>query len=248
MSEIAVSFLPEMLYPADLHGRVCVVVDLLRASTTIVRALESGATCVVPCLTPQDAMQLRDSRTHEPALLGGERGGLLIPGFDLANSPSHYTPDRLLGKTLIFTTTNGTKAIHAGAGAAKLLIGCFANVSALESAVARTQLPVHVLCAGTGGRITLEDCVFAGRLVSDFQFMGYLPRNDESHMARELYDNASRTPDGVLRLMRQSVGGMNLDALGLGDDVEDCRREDCAEAVPMFDAASAVLTRFTINR
>src|SRR5262245_28311573 len=118
MREVTVSFLPEMMRATDVAGRTAIVVDLLRASTTLVHAIESGAACVLPCLTTEDAILCRTQRSSEGVLLGGERQGVLIAGFDLANSPSHYTREKVGGRKLAFTTTNGTRAIHAAVGAA----------------------------------------------------------------------------------------------------------------------------------
>ena len=106
--------LPKLVEPKDLADGTVVVIDVLRASTTIIAALEAGAVEVIPCLEIDDARRVAAQFPAEEVILGGERQGLPIEGFDLGNSPEDYTPYAVAGKTLVFTTTNGTRAmIHA---------------------------------------------------------------------------------------------------------------------------------------
>ncbi|MFN2461190.1 MAG: 2-phosphosulfolactate phosphatase, partial [Candidatus Velthaea sp.] len=124
--------------PIGLRGTIVVVIDVLRATTTIIRALEAGAASVVPCLEPEDAVGLRNRVGRERVLLGGERDSRKIIGFDLDNSPASYTPDVVGGKTIAFTTTNGTRALQrvGHAGAAGVFCGAFVNRRAAVAALA----------------------------------------------------------------------------------------------------------------
>src|SRR5690242_5734390 len=108
---ILVHLLPTLFEPADLRGGVAVVIDVLRATSTIVQALAAGATSVVPCGEIDEARAIAAKAAPGSVLLGGERKGVTIPGFDLGNSPGDYTSDVVTGKKLIFTTTNGTRAL-----------------------------------------------------------------------------------------------------------------------------------------
>lgn len=225
-------------------GAQAVIVDLLRASTTICAALHAGAACVRPVLEPDEAIAI--SKTIEPGrrILGGERRGVLIPGFDLGNSPRESTPARMGGRELIFTTTNGTRAIFAasGAGAARVVIGCFANLSALVASLVADGRDVQVVCAGTNGEVSMEDVLCAGAIVSRLVAAGFAHHSDDqSRIAERLYESASAEREGVLHMLRGSRGGRNLVQIGLDDDIRDCAEIDRWPVVPEFDAANGAL-------
>ena len=145
------------LMPGPLpSGSVGVVIDILRASTTIVHALAQGARQVIPCLTVEEAEAVA-GRLPERPLLGGERHARLIPGFDLDNSPLKYTRDVVAGRTIVFTTTNGTKALQQCSAADEALVGAFVNRRALVERLRTESRPVHLICAGTDGYLTADD-------------------------------------------------------------------------------------------
>src|SRR5262245_39532454 len=122
--QIDVFLLPALVEPAALAGKTAVVIDVLRATTTIVQALATGAKEIVPLQEVDEARRLAE-KLGEGAILGGERGGVLIPGFDLGNSPAEYTAAKVAGKTVVFTTTNGTRALQRCKMAERVLIGAF---------------------------------------------------------------------------------------------------------------------------
>ncbi len=161
---VAVHYLPQFVAETELAGRAVVIVDLLRASTTICQALASGAECVVPCVEVDETWA--KSRPHERSriVLGGERGGKRIAGFDLGNSPTDYSPDQVFGRTVFFTTTNGTRALAHAHLARRVLIGAAVNRRALVSTIAK-EARIEILCAGTGGNVTREDVLAAGAIV-----------------------------------------------------------------------------------
>jgi 2-phosphosulfolactate phosphatase len=194
-------------------------------------ALKAGASCVIPCLEIDESKQIA-ARMPDQVVLGGERRGVKIPGFDLGNSPAEYVPEIVAGKTVVMTTTNGTRALQACGSAARVLIGAFANFSRVVSDVF-TADKVSLLCAGTNGHITAEDVLFAGAIVDEL--MGD-PRarvelNDEAHLARAAWQELVGKPDNSDRLvvaMQQSRGGRNLMELGFEDDIRDAARVDAA--------------------
>jgi phosphosulfolactate phosphohydrolase-like enzyme len=154
---------------AGLRGIAVVVIDVLRATTTVVRALENGASAIIPCLEPDDAIAVRARIGRDRVLLGGERGNTRISGFDLDNSPASYGPDVVDGKTIAFTTTNGTRALQrvGHAGATAVFCGALTNrgavVAALLASDAREAL---LVCAGHEGEFSLEDYICAGAIVN----------------------------------------------------------------------------------
>ena len=160
LTSLAVHFLPVLVTPEELAAGDVVMIDVLRASTTITQALVSKATAVIPCREVEEARQTAGGLPPKTAVLGGERGGLPIPGFDIGNSPAEYTPATVQGKLVVFTTTNGTLALLQCRAAARVLIGSFVNLSAVIDKL-NGDRPIHLLCAGTRGRITREDVLSA---------------------------------------------------------------------------------------
>jgi 2-phosphosulfolactate phosphatase len=160
-----VHFLPATVDPSQLPGGIAVVIDLLRATTTACHALASGATEVRPCLEIEEARHLAETLGRDSCLLGGERAGVRIEGFDCGNSPTEYTRERVVGKTLVFTTTNGTRAIGRVLEANRILLASLANLSAVCNEIATPPKPLDIVCAGTDGGITREDVLVAGALV-----------------------------------------------------------------------------------
>src|SRR5262249_25946216 len=129
--DVLVHLLPSLAVPGRLNGGIAVVIDVLRASTTIIHALAAGCTCVRPCAEVEEARELAGEMRVGRALLGGERDGLRLPGFDLGNSPSEYTAKLCRGNTLVLTTTNGTRALLRAAEADRVLVAGFVNYSAV---------------------------------------------------------------------------------------------------------------------
>src|SRR6266404_4511898 len=153
--DVQVHLLPQLVPPGRLAGTLAVVVDVLRASTTIIHALAAGCACVHPCLEVDEARALAGEMRAGKVLLGGERNGIPLPGFDLGNSPHEYTAKVCRGTTLVLTTTNGTRALHRAAEAERVLIASFVNYSAVCEQLRQDARPVHIICSGTEGEIAL---------------------------------------------------------------------------------------------
>lgn len=238
-----------LVTPEQLQDGVVVVIDALRASVTIAAALSAGAAEVIPALTIEDARAAQKRLVdrgvaRERVILGGERGGVLIPGFDLDNSPSKYTRERVLGKPVVFTTTNGTAALLHARRAESILVGSFANLSAVCDAVARDLRPVHLLCCGTRDDVSLDDVLPAGAMVDKLIAGGReLPSDDSARIALEAWRGAGAAPGGIEAAMLASRGGRNLAAIGLADDVRFCSRVDTIPVVPRFDPATGMITK-----
>src|SRR5437764_8635978 len=163
--DVHVHLLPDLVPRGRLPESVAVVLDVLRATTTIIYALAAGCSCVRPCAEVEEARELAGGMRAGRVLLGGERGGLPLPGFDLGNSPREYTAKVCRGCTLVLTTTNGTRALLRAAEAARRLLAGFVNYSAVCEQLRQETRPIHIICAGTEGDVTLEDTLLAGALV-----------------------------------------------------------------------------------
>lgn len=246
----SVHLLPHLLDQDLLTGSVAVVIDLLRASTTITTALAVGAEAVVPCATVDAARHLATQLSDKEILLGGERQGVMIAGFDLDNSPATYTPERIAGKTIIFTTTNGTAAIDAVAAAERILIGCFANLNALLDVLIRDGRPVRFICAGTNGEVTVEDTLCAGAIATALWTQHGRPeiKDDQTTLAMSLWESAGKDAETFLSTLRNSYGGRNLRQLGLDSDIVIASHWDTHPIVPELAAANHTLYPATQTR
>ena len=237
---INVHFLPELVDDGQLTGKSAVVIDVLRATTTIAYAIAAGATCVIPCLDVDEARELY-SRLGESAVLGGERGGNRIEGFHFGNSPVEYTAATVGGKTLIFTTTNGTRAMKTAQSAGRVVLAAFVNLSAVCDHLA-SETAIEIVCAGTNRQITREDVLLAGAIAEQLlRERTEATLNDQATIAieswtrftRELAEN--KVP--LHETLRNSFGARNLIEIGLERDIEIAAQLDNLEVVPELDLA-----------
>lgn len=243
---VHVHLLPAHIEPGALAGGIAVIVDQLRASTTICAALHSGATRVIPVHEPDEALRIKAGAQPGTILTGGERHGILIPGFDLDNSPRAYTPERVRGKAIAFTTTNGTRAVLHAQRASGILIGCLANLAALVRALAADPRPVHILCAGTNGKVAPEDVLVGGAIASGIAHArdDTLPTPDDStRLAMTQWRAVRSSPAGILAALQSAPGGRNLIEIGLHEDVEYCARMDILPIVPEWHASARSFMR-----
>lgn len=256
MQKIHVYALPTLAEPEAFRGGVAVVIDVLRATTTLTTALQAGAKCAVPVLEVDEALALKetilqgkDPRFTEPlaasdVLLGGERQGKRIDGFDFGNSPCDYTPERIAGKTLLFSTTNGTRAMYRAKEAETIVPAAFLNahavvqhlISRCRSRDENASLPIHILCAGTCGKVTAEDLLLAGALVQELQFqledrvlfdaqaMSVLELWNELYPLQKRILEQPFKPEELAAELRKSNGGKNLLRIGLDADILDASR------------------------
>jgi 2-phosphosulfolactate phosphatase len=250
MPAIHVHLLPSLIPPGALRGGVAVVVDVLRATTVMAHALASGCEAVIPCLEIDDARRVASELPAGTAILGGERGGLPIEGFDLGNSPASYTPEACRGKTLVMTTTNGTRAILASLEAERVYVAAFANLGATAEEVAVQCLKadhgkdVHIVCSGTEGHVSLEDSLLAGALISRAGGLSHevleegsgehaALGNDSAYLALSQWFAAERrlAPRGLAPLLSLGRGGQNVRRIGLDADIADAARIDVLRLV-----------------
>jgi 2-phosphosulfolactate phosphatase len=227
--DVQVHLLPDLAPPGSLTGSVAVVVDVLRATTTIVHALAAGCPSVRPCAEVEEARALAGGMRAGRVLLGGERSGSPLPGFDLGNSPREYTAKACRGCTLVLTTTNGTRALLRAAAADRVLLAAFNNYSAVCEQLKQETRPIHILCAGTEGEITLEDTLLAGALVDFLCEVSQVRLNDSARLAWDCFENHGPILLGALEVSR---GGANLKRLGYDEDIRTAAQVDQFALVP----------------
>ncbi|GFN22919.1 MAG: 2-phosphosulfolactate phosphatase [Thermoanaerobacteraceae bacterium] len=215
-----------------LAGKVVLVVDTLRATTTIATALEAGCLEIIPVLTPEEAIEMRERLEDDRVLLGGERGGVKIPGFDLGNSPLEYTAEVVGGKRIIMTTTNGTRAIKRAAPARVIFLAAVVNAPAVAAAAAEVEGDVSILCAGTRDRFSLEDFLTAGLLIDELRQRGNYSLRDGARAALELYGLYKGDVAGIIR---GSLHGRQLLELGFEADLDYSSRIGLLSTVPSYN-------------
>ena len=218
--------------PEQLDGATALVVDVLRASTTMITALAHGCVSITPVADPADARRLAATRGSDAALAAGERRGEPIPGLDLGNSPVEFAVERVRGRAVYFTTSNGTRALLAARRARAVGVAAFVNVSAAARWAAGRGLDVVVVCAGERGRRSLEDHVCAGLLVERLcvAARGATP----SAAALAALAVGRRYAGDVTRLRDHSPWARRLCAAGRGADVSACLRLDTTALVPVY--------------
>ena len=213
--------LPRFVEPEQLAGGTAVVIDVLRAATTIVHALAAGAKQIIPCLEIADALALAEQFPADEVLLGGEREGLPIEGFQLGNSPEEYSPERWAERQSSSPPPTAPGRWPTPEQADEILIAAFVNASAVVRRLFDRE-HVHILCAGTDGRIGQDDVLLAGLLVERLQREGGMvyQQNAQAITARETWLDAFALPQALgaeplepERLaaeLRKSLGGQNL--------------------------------------
>ncbi len=230
--------LPTQIQPGDLRGGVAVVLDVLRASTTIIVALANGAARIIPCGLTDEAQRLVTDDPTGNTLCGGERHGLKIEGFDLDNSPASYTWERVAGKTIAFTTTNGTAALLRTQEAARVLIGALINRQAIVDARCADGRPIHLVCAGTDGRVTSEDLLGAGAIAADLASLGNVKFADDTTKKAARPWTTNGPPADLVRELQMSLGGRNLLEHGFDQDIVRAAELDSIALVPEYSAAT----------
>jgi 2-phosphosulfolactate phosphatase len=233
--QLSVHDTPDGLSRPDVAGAHVIAVDVLRASTTIVEALDNGVASIIPVAGVRDARRIAGALDRDSALLGGERGGQRIDGFDLGNSPLEYRRPIVEGKTLVFTTSNGTRAITQPGEAREVLVACLRNLAAVVARLLTDSVRrVALVCGGDDGCRSVEDHACAGLLAA--RLVGKLGDAvvlDEA--ARQARASVLEIGD-VGDLVRASPHGRRLAGLGFHEDVEFCSRLDASTTVPVvFD-------------
>ena len=238
-----VLFTPAGLTLAEVQGRTVFVIDILRATTTMCAALNNGARAILPVASAEEALKLAQTLASDDVRLAGEQNCLRIDGFHLGNSPREMTEAAVRGRTLILTTTNGTKALLACQGAAAVHPTCAANLS-LAAEKAREVLEqdgvVLAVCAGRENAFALEDAYTAGRLVAAV-LGGSVKRRGLNDAALAGLDLVRRYGERWERPLRRSRAGRELIRLGFAEDVADAARLDDHPVLPTFHGRRVTL-------
>jgi 2-phosphosulfolactate phosphatase len=218
---------PALLHLFDVKNSIVVIIDVLRATSTICTALYNGATRVIPVASVEECVNIGRAIG---GITAGERDGRIAEGLVHGNSPFEYPREFVENKTLVLTTTNGTKLLHMAKDAVQIITGSFPNISAVCDYLIAQNQNVILGCAAWKDRVNMEDTLFAGAVVN--RIKAHFDVNCDSAIAAEtLYDTAK---DDIYTFMQQASHYKRLANYGLEKDIHYCLTADGANVLPLF--------------
>lgn len=224
---IEVCLTPALLNLYDIENSIVVVIDILRATSSITYGIDNGAEAIIPVAQVEDCLAYAD----KGYLLAAERNGEVVEGYDFGNSPFSYTAEKVAGKTIVLTTTNGTKAMHmAHARAHQVVVGSFLNLKALTEWLKVQDKDVLLLCAGWKDKFNLEDTLFAGAVVHQLR-KDFVHFDDACVVAEDMYLMAK---DDLRTYLHKSSHSHRLAQLNIEEDVQFCLKVDICKAIPVL--------------
>jgi 2-phosphosulfolactate phosphatase len=235
MPTVEVCLSPALLHLTHTAGKTVVIIDVFRATSTIAAALHNGAKEIIPVATVEEAIAIGKETPN--SLTAGERDGKVATGLQYGNSPAEYPGAFIKGKTLVLTTTNGTRLLHMVQDAAQIVTGAFLNLSALSSYLLQQGNNVVLGCAAWKDKFNLEDTVFAGALAKRLLAGGYTTNDDATRSAVYLDQQAG---GDYAAFLRDSSHYHRLAAYGLEHDLVYCSTPDLHPVVPVLDGTRLV--------
>lgn len=234
--KLEVCLSPALLHLFDTNDAAVVIIDVFRATSTIAAALHNGAKAVIPVASVDECIELGNKTPN--SITAGERNGQVVEGLQYGNSPSEYDKDFVAGKTLVLTTTNGTKLLHMVQGANTIITGSFLNLDAVCEFLVKQNRNVLLACAGWKDRFNLEDALFAGAVAT--QISEHFECNCDSVRAtKTLY--SSIESNKPIEYLRDSAHYLRLSAYGLESDMEYCASLNLHPIVPILKQGSLVI-------
>lgn len=233
LNTLDVFFSAQTFQEEELRKKIVVVIDVLRASSTIITALMNQAKGIIPVEDMGEASRISQSVDSDNLLLCGEKDGIKIEGYDLGNSPLEYSVEKVKDKTLIFNTTNGTKAIKKAVGSSDLYIGSFLNLSTIVHNLNEEEKDIVLICAGWRGRMAIEDLLFAGNVIYNLG-NGSLPQEarDGSKVAFGLYE---KFRDNISDVIQSSNHAERLKEITGEKDLDYCAQRDICDILPVLN-------------
>lgn len=227
---------PALLHLYDTRDTISVIIDIFRATSTITTALHNGAKCVIPVASVEECISI--GAALDNSITAGERDGKVAEGLQYGNSPLEYPPLFIQGKTLVLTTTNGTRLLHMIKDASEILIGSFHNLHALSEYLLKSNKNVLLGCASWKDRFNLEDTLFAGAVVNEL-YDSFAVNCDSARMARHLYNCAGG--ENFMDFLKDSSHYRRLAAYGLEDDMNYCVTPDLHPIVPYLKSNEIII-------
>jgi 2-phosphosulfolactate phosphatase len=226
---LEVCLTPALIPLYKVENYIVVIIDVFRATTSMCYGIENGAEAIIPVSQVEECSAYLEKGFDY--LLAAERDGEIVAGFDFGNSPFSYTKEKVAGKTIVLTTTNGTHALHLSRKAKKIVIGAFINLTAICNWLKIQDENILLVCSGWKNNFNLEDTLFAGAVVEQLKDSNFR-RDDPATAANDLYHIAKDDLDAYLKKTSHSE---RLKALGIEKDIEFCLNVDLTTAIPVLD-------------
>jgi 2-phosphosulfolactate phosphatase len=227
--DLCVCLSPALIPLYNVEDYIVVIVDIFRATSSICYGIENGAGAIIPVSLVEECAAYREKGLDY--LLAAERDGKVVEGFDFGNSPFSYTKEKVAGKTIVLTTTNGTHALHLSRAAKKIVIGSFLNLTSLCDWLKQQNDNVLLVCAGWKNNFNLEDTLFAGAAVEQLKTKDF-KLDDAAIAANDLYQLGKHDLNEYLKKTSHSE---RLKKLGIEKDIAFCLQVDLITAIPVLD-------------
>ncbi len=225
---------PALLPLYQIENSIAVIIDIFRATSSICYGIENGAEAIIPVAQVEECAAYREKGLDY--LLAAERNGEVVAGFDFGNSPFSYTKEKVLGETVVLTTTNGTHALHLSIKAKKIVIGSFLNLTALCNWLKDQQENILLVCAGWKNNFNLEDTLFAGAVIDQLKASGY-QLDDPSIAANDLFQLGK---NDLNLYLQKTAHSERLKKLGIEEDIKFCLQVDLTTAIPVLKGEKLV--------
>ena len=225
---------PALLPLYQIENSIAVIIDIFRATSSICYGIENGAEAIIPVAKVEECAAYREKGLDY--LLAAERNGEVVAGFDFGNSPFSYTKEKVLGKIVVLTTTNGTHALHLSIKAKKIVIGSFLNLTALCNWLKDQQENILLVCAGWKNNFNLEDTLFAGAVIDQLKASGY-QLDDPSIAANDLFQLGK---NDLNLYLQKTAHSERLKKLGIEEDIKFCLQVDLTTAIPVLEGKKLV--------
>lgn len=237
MNQLNVCLSPALIALYRVEDYIVVIIDIFRATSSICYGIENGAEAIIPVSQVEECAAYREKGLDY--LLAAERDGKVVEGFDFGNSPFSYTKEKVAGKTVVLTTTNGTHALHLSRSAKQIVIGSFLNLSALCNWLKTQDENILLVCAGWKNNFNLEDTLFAGAVVEQLKQLDF-KLDDGAIAANDLFQIGKQD---ISEYLKKTSHSERLKQLGIEKDIEFCLQVDLTTAIPVLDGDR--LVKFT---
>jgi 2-phosphosulfolactate phosphatase len=228
---------PSLLPLFEVENYVVVIIDIFRATSSICYGIENGAEAIIPVSQVEECLAYQEK--HPDYLLAAERNGEVVDGFDFGNSPFSYTEEKVNGKTIVLTTTNGTQALHLSRSAKKIIIGSFLNLTSVCNWLKEQNENILLVCAGWKNNFNLEDTLFAGAVVNQLKHSGF-ELDDAAIAANDLFETGK---GDIAAYLSKTSHSERLKKLGIEEDIAFCLKVDLTTAIPVLDGEKLVKLR-----
>jgi 2-phosphosulfolactate phosphatase len=234
IKNLDVCLTPALIPLYKVEDYTVVIIDIFRATSSICYGIQNGAEAIIPVSEVEECAAYREKGGDY--LLAAERNGEVVAGFDFGNSPFSYTAEKVAGKTVVLTTTNGTHALHLSRSAKQILIGSFLNITALCNYLRGREGNILLVCAGWQNNFNLEDTLFAGAVIELLKESGYT-LDDPAIAANDLFQIGR---NDISQYLSKTSHGERLRKLGIEKDIEFCLQIDLTTAIPVLQGEKLV--------